>query len=408
MKKTKKITISMIMFTLSLIYFTSYISRKSLGVLITELINATSLSKEQLSIPLTIIFITYGFVQMFAGIICDKFNTKYITISALLISGLTNIIISFCYDNIVLLSILWGINGIVQAFIWPALVKIMSTSLDDKHYDKAATLITIGGYSGQCFLYIIAYFIVKSIGFRHLFTFAFLLCFLTSLLNLFVIKNNKSNEITEEYISIEKSNTKQSSFLSFMFIIILIIIVFAGAYRGSIESWTPTFIYEVFNISSDKAIIVSLALPLLSIVFVEISLIAYKKLVKNPIYLAAILMGLGALSSILLIIFNNKSEYVSLILMAMGFGFSSAALHTITSYIPLFYKNTGKISMIASLLNAFTYVGSAIATYFIGYICSNDVYGWNGAIICWIILGMASTILLISIFKPWNKKQLNH
>lgn len=408
MKNSKKFNISMIIFTLSLIYFTSYISRKSLGVLITELINATSLSKEQLSIPLTIIFITYGFVQMFAGIICDKVNTKYITISALLISGLTNLIVSFCYSNIVLLSIFWGINGIVQAFIWPALVKIMSTSLDDKHYDKAATLITIGGYSGQCFLYIIAYFIVKNIGFRHLFTFAFLLCLLTALLNIFVIKNNKKQEFTDDDICIEESNTKQVSFVSLMFIIILIIIVFAGAYRGSIESWTPTFIYEVFNIPSDKAIIVSLALPLLSIIFVEISLIAYKKIVKNPIYLATILMGLGTLSSILLIIFNNKSEYVSLILMAMGFGFSSAALHTVTSYIPLFYKNTGRISMIASLLNAFTYVGSAIATYFIGYICSSDVYGWNGALICWIILGLTATILLICIFKPWNKKQISH
>ena len=45
-----------------------------------------------------------------------------------------------------------------------------------------------------------------------------------------------------------------------------------------------------------------------------------------------------------------------------------------------------KISLISGLLNACTYVGSAISTYGIGYFAEH--IGWNSTVLLWVLLGI--------------------
>lgn len=403
---TKKLNYKIILFALivSVSYFSTYFTRKSYAVSLPEIITITGLTKDLLSIPVTVLFIAYGVFQVVAGIICDRTKFKYFVPISLCITGIINIIVSFNLGNIVLVSILWGINGLAQGFIWPSILKLCSDTISEKNYSSVITSVTVAAYLGQCALYVFAWLFIKYIDFKTTFYLAAGLSIGVAIIYTMLMKFVDFNENKEK----ETNNTSLSkistatSFMSLMFVFILISIIFLGAYRDSLETWTPTFISEAFKITSDNAIIASIILPLLGVISVEVVLLVYKRFCKNPIKISIVMCVLSAVCTVILLLFGNNSVTLSLVMMALSYGLSCAINHTLISFIPIYYKDSGKVSTVAGLLNAFPYIGSATATYVIGYVSRDDVFGWTGAIYTWLICIGLSILLLIFVVFRWK------
>ena len=61
------------------------------------------------------------------------------------------------------------------------------------------------------------------------------------------------------------------------------------------------------------------------------------------------------------------------------------------SMLPPYYKKQGKTATVSGVLNACTYVGSAISTY--GVARLSGTIGWNKTIFVWVIIAAAGTLL---------------
>ena len=139
-KLTETKNVTRITYLFMLTYMVSYITRINYGAIISEMVEATSISKSALSLALTGSFATYGAGQIISGICGDKFHPKKLVSYGLIATSLMNIIIPFCQSPTQML-IIWSINGFAQAFMWPPMVKLMSDLFSPEDYQKACVII---------------------------------------------------------------------------------------------------------------------------------------------------------------------------------------------------------------------------------------------------------------------------
>ena len=63
------------------------------------------------------LFWCYAFGQLVSGRLGSYFGYKKLMIVGILLSAILNVLISF-QENLVLIAVLWGLNGFAQAMVW--------------------------------------------------------------------------------------------------------------------------------------------------------------------------------------------------------------------------------------------------------------------------------------------------
>ena len=76
------------------------------------------------------------------------------------------------------------------------------------------------------------------------------------------------------------------------------------------------------------------------------------------------------------------------------------ANHIFITRIPGAFKKAGRVSGIVGVLNAITYIGSALSPYAIALLAGKG--GWNNAVLLWSALAVLSAILCSAACKKWN------
>ena len=69
--------------------------------------------------------------------------------------------------------------------------------------------------------------------------------------------------------------------------------------------------------------------------------------------------------------------------------------------IPSFFSHTGKVSTVSGVLNACTYIGSALSTYGIALLSEN--LGWGFTLLSWLALALAGTALCLVAARLWKR-----
>ena len=144
MKLTDKKEILKMSLFFMLLYTISYVTRINYGAVISEIVKAEGMLKSDASLALTTSAITYGIGQLLSGFLGDKINPKKLIFFGLLLTISMNLLLPFC-GSAYAMSAAWGVNGIAQAFMWPPLVKIMTSLFTSEDYTKACMYVSWGG-----------------------------------------------------------------------------------------------------------------------------------------------------------------------------------------------------------------------------------------------------------------------
>lgn len=167
MKADKK-QADLIIFLCSAIYMISYITRNSYNAIISEMVTSTGLAKSALSVALTGAFITYGAGQLVSGYFGDKVQPKTLIAAGLLTTSCMNLLIPLC-QNTTQMAIVWCINGIAQAFIWPPIAKILYTTLCAEDYSRGCVRVSCGSSVGNILVYLITPLLILTLGWKSVF-----------------------------------------------------------------------------------------------------------------------------------------------------------------------------------------------------------------------------------------------
>lgn len=399
MIKMKKISNGAIVYLFAVTYFISYITRINYGAVLVEMVSATGFSKTSLSVALTGSFVTYGIGQILSGFFGDKFQPKRLVFCGLLVSVIINVLIPFCADPTAM-AMLWSINGLAQAFMWPPMVRLMVSLFGDDEYRKASVKVSYGSSLGTVFVFLISPLLISLWGWKSVFfVSAALGIIMAAIWMIFCPEISPAPKARKKIIP----NAPTSKFrIDLLFVLVMLAIVLQGALRDGVTTWTPTYIDDMFKLGSALAILTSVVLPIFSMFCHGVGGWLYYKVFKSPILSAGVIFGVGTIAAAVLYFVGSASAVISVICLALLVGAMHGVNLMLICMVPAFYKNTGKISLVSGLLNSCTYVGSAISTY--GIAILTDGVGWSVTVGVWALIALMGTVVCFVTIPLWNKK----
>lgn len=379
-------------------YMVSYMTRINYGTIVSEMERDMQISKSLLSMALTGSFITYGAGQIISGICGDRFSPKKLVTYGLGLSVCMNLLIPVCRGPWQMLAV-WCVNGFAQAFMWPPLVRMMTGFLSEEDYKKVTVKVSWGSSFGTIAMYLLSPVLIRIAGWRSVFVFS-AVCGVVMLL----VWNRSCPDIAVEKRAERKAGSLRTGnvLLTPLMLGIFVVIALQGMLRDGVTTWMPSYISETYQMSNLSAILSGVILPLFSILSTRIAAGVYRRYLTNPVLCAGALFGMGLLSAAALLLCSGRSAAAAVLLMALLTGCMHGVNLMLISMLPAYFKRFGNVSTVSGLLNAFTYIGSAVSTYGIALISEN--YGWHWNLVTWLLICVAGTALSLLCVPAWSRR----
>ncbi len=393
----KSSSVRRLVFLCVITYFISYVTRTNFGAIVAEMVADTGYSKSLLSIALTGSFITYGTGQIISGIFGDRVQPRYLVAIGLVVTSLMNVIIPFCSSPFWMAAV-WCVNGFAQAFMWPPIIKLLATSLEKEDYDRNCTKVSWGANVGTITIYLFSPLLILLASWKSVF-FAAALCGVLGLLLWWkmcpIIPLSPRERST--------STNRTSDLFSPLLILIMVAIVLQGTLRDGITTWMPSFVAETFRLDEEVAILTGVILPIFSILSLWLAGLLYRKAFHNPLTCTGAIFGTGTLAALLLMLFYGKFAALSVVCTALLAGCMHGANLILVCFLPPLLAKNGNVSTVSGVLNACTYVGSAISTFAFPLVAEN--MGWETTLYVWLFVSLAGTILCLLGIPSWKRAQ---
>lgn len=388
-------------FLLMFTYMVSYITRINYGAVIVEMVSATGFLKSQLSVAVTVSFFTYGIGQVISGWLGDRIQPKILIFAGISISTCMNLLITLSASPWIM-AVIWGVNGFAQALMWPPIVRIMTSLLTTEEYKRASLIVSWGSSFGTILVYSIAPIMISFAGYKAMFVFSAACGFIMLPVwmrlcpDVPIVPRAKATAEGKEKTSLIKTVFNP------MMIAIMLAIVLQGSLRDGIATWMPSYISETYNLGNSISILTGVILPIFSMLCLQLSGVIHNRLFTNPLVCGGVIFGVGGVAAAGLYMLTGNSTVGSVLCMALLSGCMHGVNFILICIIPGYFRNSGYVSLISGILNACTYVGSAISTYGIAVLTENT--GWKLTIAVWLAIAAAGCIICLCFAKAWRRR----
>ena len=113
------------------------------------------------------------------------------------------------------------------------------------------------------------------------------------------------------------------------------------------------------------------------------------------------IFGVGAAASLLLFLLHGKSAAMAVILVSLVAATMHGVNLILVCLVPSDYEKYGNVSFVSGLLNACTYVGSALFTYGIARIA--EVWDWKTTVFSWALVALGGILVCALAIVPWRR-----
>lgn len=386
-----------------LTYFVSYVTRVNYGAVISEMVAVTGASKASLSIALTGSFITYGAGQVISGFAADRFSPKKLVAAGIAVTAAVNLLLPL-YFSPVYYAILWCVNGFAQAMLWPPIVRLMTENFDDETYKKYSVYVTYGSSFGTAAVYLTSPLLIGWWNYKAVFFCSASIGVL--MIPLWLRFAPDGRRIAEKRTVSKKANGKElrKALFAPVMIVLMLIIVLQGMLRDGVTTWMPSLIAENFDVGNRLAILSGVILPVFGVISLQITSFFYRRVFKNPLTCAGTIFAAGTAAAAALIFAAGKNVVLTVVLTATLIASMHGVNLIMTCMIPPYFKSFGRVSTVSGILNACTYIGSAISTYGIALLSSNGE--WGTTLIVWCAVSALGTACCFICIKPWKNKYM--
>lgn len=394
------------------IYFISYIGRLNYAASMLAIGQAEGYSTSQLGLVVTALFISYGLGQLLSGVLGDKFCPIKLITFGLALCSLCNLLMALSTDFYQLI-VIWFVNGVALAFVWPPMAKIFSRHMPKAYLKKSCFHIQTSVALGTFFTYLCCSSIIYFFDWRWVFYFASLLLFIGSIVAyIFYTRiatygrlspNTAEISLTNNIKTASVSSTKPFSFTLLIqsgFIIILGAILVMGFLKDGIMTWIPQYLTDTFKLSTYFSICLSALLPLVNLTGIYVGQFIYHHTGEDDLKTAGLLYIISTLSFIGLILYGDYNVVISLVLFACITSCMLGINTIFVNVIPTYFEAYGKTSTVAGITNSTTYLGSALCGYGLGALIES--YGWHTARILLLLTCFFALVVCSLALKKWN------
>lgn len=399
MSSTKAIGGKKLAWALTLIYFSSYVTRINLAAVISEVVTATGFARTELAVALTCLSATYGVGQIVNGMLGDHVKPQNLILTGLIIATCINLAFPLLAASPLLMAILWGINGFAQAMMWPPIVKILVANMDDNMYSYAVVRVSWGSSIATIAVYLVAPLIIGIAGWQGVFFFSALIGAIVTVLWFFMRRRIAVPQMQQGKDLAAKAHIPQKALFPMAFIALGII--FQGMLRDGVTSWMPSYLAEIFNLGNRTSIFCTVSLAVFGMLSYSVATALYKRFFSNEVTCGGVVFAISIAAAALLFLFFDGGAVLTILLMATITSCMHGVNLMLITHVPKRFKKYGNISTISGAINACTYIGSAIFTYAVALL--SEKIGWQHTVGVWAIIALLGTVCCFIAARPWRK-----
>ena len=394
----------------SLIYFVSYFSRKDFAAVMAGMITENVIDKSVGGFIGMGLFICYGIGQLVSGYLGDKIKPSHLMLIGLGTTSAANFLMPLVPNGALMIPV-WAVNGFAQAMLWPPIVRILADNLDHESFVKANLVVTSAAHISTILLYLYVPLCLKFFEWKTVFFTASLLAAFAAVILVVALITIIPKDAIKKPVpkSKEADNVGGESYLKLItragIIPVFACIIMMGILRDGIETWLPTLYAEAFNREAGESILVSVSLPIFSILsIVAITALHKTKTFKNEVLGSLILFALVMVTTAPIVFLISKASFVPRIICLILACVVCACMHgtnfLLISCLPGRFAEYGKAATTSGFCNAFTYVGAAISSY--GFAFISEKLGWQATVISWIIVGLIGAIFTFISLRSYT------
>ena len=236
----------------------------------------------QLGVLSSVQFWTYAFGHLVNGRLGEIVGLNKLIIIGMVLSALLNLIIGF-QSNLLMITILWGLNGYVQSMLWsPGMALLANWWPSNKRGFATGFANAFSGLGSVVTAFVVSYSLglFSNLGWKGAFIGPAVSMLAVVAVYPFFVKEKPQDVGLKDYIDsnkkIESNNDELKEivkvkgklypylhlFKQWKFDLWIIIIACSNIARYGLLTWIPTYYVEVFNVDIEAGIIGSLVCPL--------------------------------------------------------------------------------------------------------------------------------------------------
>lgn len=375
-----------------LVYTVLYFCRLNLSAALDALTTDLGLSMARAGLLQTVFAVVYASGQMINGTIVDHVNPFRYMMLGLAGSALCNVAMSFA-TGFVGMIVIWTVNAIFQSMLWTPIVRVVARTFSgDQERNSANAALAVTLIAGHFFAWAISGFMADRFSWRLSFRAPGVIALATAAaVSLILLGEMRSGEWTgrEKGSGAEKGASSMAVLTSISFLMVLATCVLYGFIRDGVITWTPTILAHIGRDQAISATAFSLILPLINAIGVVIG-VKMRARGADPRRVVVIMMAASVCASAALLGVSG------MLLTALLLGCICAAMYgantMLTGLIPMEYAHLGKSGMTAGMIDAFIYLGSALAGVLGGSIYEG--VGVRALCVVWIVSSAVSALMM--------------
>ena len=396
-----------------LIYACSYIGKINYAANINLIMDFYHVEKAPAGLVSTFFFFAYGIGQVVHGLLCKRYNIRWIIFGSLLVSAATNVVVGVC-TNFEIVKYVWMLNGFCMAILWPTLIRALTDTLAKDRMKKATIVMGTTVAAGTFVTYALSAFLAAvNFNFKIVFYVATAIFVVVATLWVFfypvLVKKIKAeeSEAVEEIVpeKAQQAPQKQTVAKSLILLCVVMLGIFGVAtnlVKDGLTTWVPTILKEQYHLPDSLSIILTLALPVVSIFGNALAVSMHKKIPDFALQCAFNFVLAGCIIAGVIAGLALNQFVLTLVGFSAVCLLASSCNSVITSIFPMFMKGKVNSGKMAGILNGCCYLGSTITSYGLGAIADN--FGWYP--VFWLLFGVCAFVCVLSIAYVFFKNKM--
>ena len=382
-----------------LVYFSSYITRLDYAAVLVEIVQDLQIAKTTASIAVTGSFITYGLGMVIFGVMGDRIKPRTLITVGLVGTTLINLMMGVL-PNIYIMIAIWCFNGFFQAMLWPPVTRTLTENLGEEAARDAIAKVIQAAQVATLSIYILSPLAIRLAGWRSVFLAAGGVGTLAAVLWYSGTAGITQSGVAkaDEVENVEKAPVGRLIAAAGL-VPMMIAIVLMGMLRDGLQTWMPTYVCEVFGLSSETSILISSLLPVLSMVAIVVSTALFHRNNDEAVSGSVLYAVSFVAAAVMAVIFPGPAA-LGVLLFALLAGSMHGVNQMIICFTPTRFEYYGRVSTFSGLLNCFVYVGAAASTY--GFAGFAEAFGWRSTMFLWMGIALLGMIFCLACIPKWR------
>lgn len=392
-----------------LCYSAAYTGRLNLSAALPGLRDGMALTAAQAGMFQTVFALIYAVGQIVNGARADRASIRRSIGTGLILSAVCNVLLA-ASDNYVLMMALWALNGAAQSMLWAPIVKLASMWFHGAQRERASFILSITVIFGHFAAWAVSGALASAFSWRWSFVIPSVLMAVMGVAAILTVRDRPETALNGDTESTAVSDAPAMPIKKLIcgtgLAALLVCCICIGFVRDGVVTWAPTILAADFGEGSLSSTMLSLIIPVLNLGGVLLVRRCYYLFRGSARGAVSILLAVSALlSAALLGLWKNAALCALLMGLCCAANFGVNPL--LNALIPMDYDKSGRVGLVAGLIDCFIYIGSALTGVAAGAVI--DVVGWQGVYAMWIVVSAVGAAFGIAAIRGEKrmKNQIN-